>query len=62
MLMADLRERADDMQVRHVRAGLSQLSAEMSATYKTAGVGRAELQRVSEEYSSGPEGRAAIHR
>ena len=62
MLMADLRERADGMQVQDVRAGLSQLSAEMSAAYKAAGVGRAELRRVGEEYSSGPEGRAAIHK
>ena len=46
MLMADLRERADDMQVKDVRAGLSQLSAKMSAAYQAAGVGRAELQRV----------------
>ena len=38
MLMADLRERADGMQVKDVRAGLSQLSAEMGAAYKAAGV------------------------
>ena len=62
MLMADLRERADSMQVEGVRAGLTQPSAEMGAAYKAAGFGRAGLRRVGEGYSSGPGGRAAIHK
>ena len=57
MLMADLRDRADDMQVKDVRAGLSQLSAEFVAAYKAAGVRSKELRRVGEEYASGSDQR-----
>ena len=62
MLMADLRECADDMPVEDVRARLSQLSAEFAIAYKAAGVGRKELRQVAAESASGPEGRAAVHR
>ena len=62
MLMADLRECADDMPVEDVQAGLSQLAAEFAAAYKAAGVGREELRQVAAESASGPEGRAAIQR
>ena len=45
MLMADLRECADDMPVEDVRAGLSQLAAEFAAAYyKAARVGREEFR------------------
>ena len=61
VLMADLHERGDDMSVVDVQAGIQQLTAELAAAYKAAAVGDSEIQRVVEEYKSGPQGKAAVN-
>ena len=61
VLMADLHERGDDMSVAGVQAGIQQLTAELAAAYKAAAVGDSEIQRVVEEYKSGPQGKAAVN-
>ena len=61
VLMADLHERGDDMNAVDVQAGIQQLAAELAAAYKAAAVGDSEIQRVVEEYKSGPQGKAAVN-
>ena len=62
VLMANLHRCGDDMPVGDVRTGLSQLSTEMAAAYKAAGVGTEELRRVAAEERSGPQGKASVER
>ena len=62
VLMANLHRCGDDMPVEDVRAGLSQLSTEMAAAYKAAGVGTEELRQVAAEERSGPQGKASVER
>ena len=54
VLMANLHRCGDGMPVEDVREGLLQLSSEMAAAYKAAGVGTKELRQVAAEYWSGP--------
>ena len=61
VLMADLHERGDDMSVADVQAGIQKLTAELAAAYKAAAVGDLEIQRVVEEYKSGPQGKATVN-
>ena len=61
VLMVDLHERGNDMSVPDVQAGIQKLTAELATAYKAVAVGDLEIQRVVEQYKSGPQGKAAVN-